>query len=347
MVLKIRNIKIILFLLAFLMVFDTNASIVLLKDSAQSGKVNYLPVINGTIRGKYEYQYTEGLSRFQMRNARVSLKGNVSNIIDYKAEIDLCDREKIKMLDAYGRIHWKNIGYLTMGQMRVPFGTAVFRGPHLLMLSNRSFISKQIANVRDVGVRLSYAPTNLPLKIEAGAFNGSGLTRQNEWHSEFAFAARANLNLNGVNFAVSGMSLYPQDIRINLFDTSLSWTYDRVFLEGEYIYKHYTNNAFDDVHAYHIVGQYKLPIKKYLKHLAFTGRFDAMTDNSSGYKNSEGLLQVDDCEKKRITAGITLTPALNIRTEVRVNYEKYFYDDISFANESEMDKLVLELMIRF
>lgn len=56
--------------------------------------------IHGTIRSKYELQTEEGEHRFEVRNARVSIDGSLSPIIYYKAEIDLCDEGKIKMLDA-------------------------------------------------------------------------------------------------------------------------------------------------------------------------------------------------------------------------------------------------------
>ena len=63
----------------------------------------YLPEVHGTIRGKYELQTTNGMQRFQVRNARVSLDGKVLPVIAYKAEIDLSDEGSIKMLDAYAR----------------------------------------------------------------------------------------------------------------------------------------------------------------------------------------------------------------------------------------------------
>lgn len=62
---------------------------------------DYLPEIHGTIRSKYEYQTTMGAGRFEVRNARVSVTGNVLPIVAYKAEIDLSDEGSIKMLDAY------------------------------------------------------------------------------------------------------------------------------------------------------------------------------------------------------------------------------------------------------
>ena len=53
---------------------------------------DYLPAIHGTIRAKYEYQTATDESRFQVRNARFSLTGNVLPIVAYKAEIDLSDQ---------------------------------------------------------------------------------------------------------------------------------------------------------------------------------------------------------------------------------------------------------------
>lgn len=61
---------------------------------------DYLPEIHGTIRGKYEFQTETNESRFEVRNARFSVSGNVHPIVAYKAEIDLSDEGSIKMLDA-------------------------------------------------------------------------------------------------------------------------------------------------------------------------------------------------------------------------------------------------------
>ena len=65
---------------------------------------DYLPDIHGTIRGKYEYQTETSESRFEVRNARFSVSGNVHPLVAYKAEIDLSDEGSIKMLDAYARV---------------------------------------------------------------------------------------------------------------------------------------------------------------------------------------------------------------------------------------------------
>ena len=61
---------------------------------------DYLPEVHGTIRAKYEYQTTMGAGRFEVRNARVSVTGNVLPSVAYKAEIDLSDEGQIKMHDS-------------------------------------------------------------------------------------------------------------------------------------------------------------------------------------------------------------------------------------------------------
>ena len=161
-------------------------------DSVKTKKFDYLPRVSGTIRGKMEYQTNEKESRFEVRTARVALDGFVTPIVNYKAEIDLSDEGQIKMLDAYaGVLPTKGVA-LRIGQMRVPFSIDAHRSPHKQYFANRSFIAKQVGNVRDVGVYGSYTFDKVPLVIEAGAFNGSGLTNQkNYWTKEFNFSAKA------------------------------------------------------------------------------------------------------------------------------------------------------------
>lgn len=142
----------------------------------EEDKVDLTPKVHGTIRGKYEYQTEEGDGRFQVRNARVSLEGKVAKAVEYKAEIDLSDEGQIKMLDAYTKIKSVRGFDFTIGQMRVPFTIDAHRSPHQQYFANRSFIAKQVGNVRDVGATLGYSfNVGIPIILQAGMFNGSGL----------------------------------------------------------------------------------------------------------------------------------------------------------------------------
>ena len=133
---------------------------------------DHLPEVHGTIRSKFEYQTTMGAGRFEVRNARISITGNIFPIVTYKAEIDLSDEGKIKMLDAYARLFPTKGLMLTAGQMRVPFTIDAHRSPHQQYFPNRSFIAKQVGNVRDVGFTIGYTfPTDIPITVEGGGFS--------------------------------------------------------------------------------------------------------------------------------------------------------------------------------
>ena len=172
------------------------------QEAEQPSPVN----VHGTIRSKYEYQTEEGEGRFEVRNARISVDGQLSPIILYKAEIDLCDEGKIKMLDAYTRLKPAKGLQFTIGQMRVPFTIDAHRSPHQQYFANRSFIAKQVGNVRDVGASLGYSMNvGFPIILEAGLFNGSGLTNQKDyWTNSINYSAKAQMFFpGGLNLTLS------------------------------------------------------------------------------------------------------------------------------------------------
>ena len=119
--------------------------------------------IGGTIRSKYEYQTEEGEGRFEVRTARINVAGNITPQVSYKAEIDLCDEGKIKMLDAYTRIKpWKTLQF-TIGQERVPFTIDAHRSPHQQYFAHRSFIAN-LCRMDSIGhMRIYYGETSIPI----------------------------------------------------------------------------------------------------------------------------------------------------------------------------------------
>ena len=319
-------------------------------DKEKLESKDYLPEIHGTIRGKYEYQTTMGAGRFEVRNARVSVTGNVLPIVAYKAEIDLSDEGSIKMLDAYARLFPAKGLTVTAGQMRVPFTIDAHRSPHQQYFANRSFIAKQVGNVRDVGITLGYTlPTDLPITIEGGLYNGSGLTNQKEWHKEVNYSAKAQfLFTKGLNLTLSIQSIQPEEIRVQSYDIGAYYESDRFHIEAEYLYKQYSDNAFKDVQAVNTFINYDLPLRKIFNKMSFLLRYDMMTDQSDAKTTDEetGALVTTDYKRQRLTGGITFSLSKAFRTDLRLNM-KIFYANSSIAKESEQDKIVLELMVRF
>ena len=79
-------------------------------------------------------------------------------------------------------------------RMRVPFTIDAHRSPHQQYFANRSFIAKQVGNVRDVGATLGYSmDEGFPFILEGGLFSGSGLTAQKEWHRVLCYSAKLQL----------------------------------------------------------------------------------------------------------------------------------------------------------
>ena len=314
-------------------------------------KKDYLPEVHGTIRSKFEYQTTMKASRFEVRTARVSLTGNVLPIVAYKAEIDLSDEGVIKMLDAYARLFPCAGLTVTAGQMRVPFTIDAHRSPHEQYFANRSFIAKQVGNVRDVGLTVGYElPTEMPIKLEAGLYNGSGLTNQKVWHKEISYSAKAELMLaKGFNLALSAQGIEPQDITMHAYDIGAYYETNRLHIEAEYLYKMYEDNAFKDVSSVNAFVNYDLPLRKVFQKASFLLRYDMMTDHSDAQTIDEttGALAITDYKRHRLTGGLTFSLSKAFRTDLRLNYEKYFYPSGSIAKESEQDKIVVELMVRF
>lgn len=335
-------------------------------QAQDNDRVDLTPHLHGTIRGKYEYQPDDHAGRFEVRNARLSVDGKVAAVVAYKAEIDLSDEGQIKMLDAYTRLTPIDRLQLTIGQMRVPFTIDAHRSPHQQYFANRSFIAKQVGNVRDVGARLGYTfNAGFPIVVEAGVYNGSGLTNQKDfWTNNINFSAKAQFLLPcGLNAVLSAQKVRPSDINIMMYDAGLTFHRSGFIAEAEYLYKHYANGAYHPVHAFDSFVSYdiNLPRKgadgqaKYL----FTKvspllRYDFMTDHSDGSLSAvvtadDGtrILKTTDYKRGRITGGVTLSLDKPFLSDIRVNYEKYFYGHDGVPKVSEKDKIVVELMVHF
>lgn len=318
-----------------------------------------LPELEGTIRGKFEYQTTEGQGRFMVRNARVSISGRLLPSVDYKAEIDLCDEGQIRMLDAFGRVQFGEHLDLTLGQMRVPFTIDAHRSPHLQFFANRSFIAKQVGSVRDVGARLTWKfGKDVPVVIQAGLFNGSGITGQKDfWTGKVNYSAKVAVQfLEHFNIVLSTQKVSPADIDVFMYSAGAYCDSGRLHIEAEYVYKTYEAGAFADVHSYDIFAGYRFRMpgdSRAVESIMPLVRFDSMTDNSDalryfeGAESSEGSLIVTDYGRSRLTAGFTLSLGTPFVADVRVNYEKYFYRSGAVPAVSEKDKFVIELMVHF
>lgn len=309
--------------------------------------------LHGTVRGKYEYQPDLGKNRFEVRNARFSVSGSVTPWVDYKAEIDLSDEGSIKMLDAYARLHMlRRKVRFTIGQMRVPFTIDAHRSPHEQYFANRSFIAKQAGNVRDVGATLGWTfGKRIPVTLEGGLFNGSGLTDQKDyWTRSFNYSAKAQVKFaDRVNLSLSIQKTHPDVVDIRMYDVGAYYENPLWHVEAEYLRKNYAEGAFAGVNVVDAFVCRNLPTPRLraLKQISILARYDYMSDHSTGVADASGQLVADDPERHRVTGGLTFSLGLPFQADIRINYEAYFYRATATPALSEQDKFVAEFMVRF
>ena len=122
-----------------------------------------------------------------------------------------------------------------------------------------------------------------------------------------------------------------------MYDLGTYYDWNNWHFEVETMYKEYPNSSFKSVWAVNAFVNYDWFIRKkksLFKKVSLLARFDYMGNNSDGTLDEQG-------------SGLTFSFGKPFQADLRLNYEKYFYEDRSFALESEQDKLVVEMMVRF
>ena len=90
------------------------------------------------------------------------------------------------------------------------------------------------------------------------------------------------------------------------------------------------------------------PFKQVFNKISFLARYDMMTDHSNGtIDETTRTLIINDYARHRVTGGITLSLSKAFIADLRLNFEKYFYQKSGVPKESERDKIVIEFMTRF
>jgi hypothetical protein len=316
--------------------------------TAQQKKSIYEPTIDGTIRGKYEYNTSLDGHRFQVRNARFSVRGAVSEYARYKAEIDLSDEGVTRMLDAYVEMKASDRISFLIGQQKVPFSTDNLRSPHNFLFANRSFLGKQLAGLRDVGATLEYEAGNkLPLELIAGVYNGKGLYNQKEWRNALSYAFRAVYTPADWEFTLNYNTIQPYELRMHIYNAGIMYTLNQWHFEGELFYKVYEQDAFPDTEGFFVLASYEIPTPeiKSMESISPRIRFDQMNEDNNGLINpTTNSYTIDDIKRSRITGGINFNLKKPFINEIRLNYEHYFYAKGVANNDN---KLVLEFVTKF
>lgn len=314
--------------------------------------IDYRPKFHGAVRSRWEMETQTGESRFQVRYARLTMDGNISRAISYFVQTDLCDQGKIKILDAFGKYSFKNGISFQAGQFRMPFGVETFMAPQNYIFANRSFMGKQMCNYRKVGAKVGYnVPVARPLLLEAGIFNNASIAHHDVWSKSYSYSGQATFTFDNVSISAGALSIKPEETRLNMYDVALSWSNSHLKIAGEYMTEHYCGTGLDNANSYCFYADYRLPLNVGIfNQWSIQGRFDGISNfctDDIALPDCPGVL-LDYYDAKRITIGTTFTYKYkSVFSDIRFNWEKYFYPSDIEAEQGLGDKIVVELVVRF
>ena len=194
---------------------------------------------------------------FDIRRARLDLKGSITPYFSYRIQTDLADKPKI--IDAYGEIKIADFFMITGGQFKIPFSLENLTSSNKLEFIDRSQVvealvarSKDVIgnqNGRDIGVQVSgflFRINDLQLlEYRLGVFNGSGINVADTANSAKDLSGRIVLTpFKGFAFGGSFYSGWDKAIKPDVTGKSqvrnrigfeASYTTSRLSIKGEYI----------------------------------------------------------------------------------------------------------------
>lgn len=235
-------------------------------------EVTYVPKVDGAVKAKMEVSLYDGEYRFNVRNTRFGVSGNVSPNMFYRIQVDFNNEGKLNILDSY-------VGYRTggldirLGQQQYHFSTELDRGPNTNIFANRSFLAKHLTcyygselsekNIvnyvntlgsRDLGLMTTYQFKKglpMPLKLYFGIFNGSGINNPS-WNKTVNLIGRIEVGTvdafraavsyyNGSaprhKFVIDRNGTQVEDYlnqKLNMVGAELHYVRGGFFIEGEY-----------------------------------------------------------------------------------------------------------------
>jgi len=233
---------------------------------------------------------------FDIRRARLDLRGFFTPYFSYRIQADLADKPKI--IDVYGEIKIADFFSVTAGQFKIPFSLENLTSSNKLEMIDRSQVVEALVargkdvignqNGRDIGLQVSgtiLKIKNLPLiEYRLGVFNGSGINVADTSNEAKDIAGRLILTpfkgfsfgggfYNGWDKAIKPDVAGKSQIR-NRFGIEFSYVTTRFSLKGEYIAG--ADGKARKAGWYIHSGYFIIPQK-----LQFLGKYDFYDPNSS------------------------------------------------------------------
>jgi hypothetical protein len=306
--------------------------------------------LDGTLKTKFEWGVNSGDVRFNLRNSRIGLAGNLNRYAAYRVQVELSNEGKFDLLDGFVALSLLERGGIRLGQSSVPFDNAYIITPAQSMFANRAFVGKFFtAGSRDLGAVAYYRIGGaLPLLLEGGVFNG-GKINNPQWTSRPSLALRLTMGtLAHVRASVKAYRYPNDDNDWLLWGADISYREEDLLLQAEVMHRYdYKAQRFAEKNftGAYLQSAYRvhLPAWKLFRSVTPAVRWDAMT-----YGITHNGIDVN-----RLTAGISfgLTDK-PFDSCLRINFEHYFIRgasrELAGSDDHVSDnKLTLELLLVF
>lgn len=288
---------------------------------ANQAKVKAFPVNAGKkiqLAGYTQVRYqaleeTGKIDGFDIRRARLDVKGSISPYWGYRVQFDLAGTPKL--IDAYAELKLNDQFNFTIGQAKIPFSLENLTSSNKLELIDRSQVVEALTargkdvggnqNGRDIGILVGGTILKLKdrsvLDYRLGVYNGSGINTVDN-NEKKDYAARlivhpvAGLDISGALYngsrfvpevkevKTNGVVTTPyaaaKSVDRNRYGFDLNYDLSNLAVRGEYI--HGTDDQIDREGYYLQAGYYFL--QKKLQLIAKYDFYDAdkaKADNSS------------------------------------------------------------------
>lgn len=176
-------------------------------------KFSWMPKISGSIWMRYQLETLGGDKGFDVRRARLDIKGNIAPKLDYRLQLDFASSPKI--IDAFVRYTpVKGFG-VQLGQAKFPFTLENPYSPLKLetienamavsYMSGFSDLAGIKSNGRDIGLSIFGDLFKGVVNYQLGVYNGAGINKADDnKHKDFA----GRLNINPIKHLTLSGSVY-------------------------------------------------------------------------------------------------------------------------------------------
>ena len=304
---------------------------------------------DGVIKTKLETSTEAGVIRFNVRNSRLGVRGDIGEYVSYRVQVEFSNEGNFSPLDFFGMLKpTKNFSFL-FGQQHVPFENVYIITPAEMMFANRTFVGKFFTpGTRDIGATVQYRLRigGFPLEGQAGIFNG-GRINNPQWTDHPSFVCRLIAgSMDGFRSTAKVYKYNGEQNDLFFWGADVHFANSRLRVEAEMMNRHSNTTGLDLLGTY-IQGAYTfgLPNAGMFHCLTPAARWDAM-----GYDVWNSRFDV-----KRITVGINFgLTFIPYDTVFRIDYEHYFMQKgIDFPDFDNRDlhvadnKVTVELVVKF